>query len=524
LELGILGYVEPAYPRFDLTYDEKLALLRKQRGRRISPCPDTPMDVDLGANSRYRTYKFARGVYAELRTMPTPTSNTHTQQLDFVQLPSENMGSALRYWCHSSLQSDIDDFAIDPVLDLLVLLRIDVQRLASAGDHMEGVFVIQLHSLESGTAHPAALFPELSWVKDVGYDVSWLYEIYICGKVLAITFYPWGYSQGTLVVWDWTSGNVLLVRYSLADSVCAYGTDLFFFQSLTSDDVSHRSLTVVQDRFVIVPRDVYEARSSCPLIGYLDVYDLRQASSTALVHNPGPVVALQLPRLKQDNTCNLVKNDTTSFRCLAPAVSQAHCPSLCPPSPKLYELDSKRGQVCLISVNVSIRAGLGSSRGNVTGVLCIPSSVFSSVLLSHPLGSSNNPVIPWELWGKETTWLSVSVSAVIGRHTPYASSLTTTIETRLPGSIVLWDFSPLRLWLNTTAANGEKDQTSTSDDTVDNNKRTFADNYLKDLFSSGHTKSSRPFLRNTVKLREHLTPNHSVLISDEHSKYTSRDW
>jgi hypothetical protein len=188
------------------------------------------MDVNLGFESNSKTHMFARGVYAELRAMPTPTSNIHTQQLDCIQLPSENSGSALRYWCHSSLRSDIDDFAIDPALDLLVLLRLDGQRLGSTGFYTEHTFIIQMYSLESGTAHPQALAPEYSWVEEAESDAYWFYEIYICGKILAIVFYPRSHLQGTLVVWDWTSGNVLLVRFSVVDEVCI---KLAYFSSLS---------------------------------------------------------------------------------------------------------------------------------------------------------------------------------------------------------------------------------------------------------------------------------------------------
>jgi hypothetical protein len=285
-------------------------------------------------------------------------------------------------------------------------------------------------------------------------------------------------------------------------------------------------LTILQDRFVIFPQDVDDVTAFCSPIGNLNVYDLRQASSTSSVHNPGPVASLQLPRLKRDDTHNYVKTGRTSFRCSMPVVSQSHCPSLYRSLPKLYDLDGERGEVCLIGVNVDICEAPGSPSGtNATGVLCIPSSVFSSVLLSHSVGSSSGLIIPWELWGKGTTWLSVPVFTAMKHPIPYVSGLTTTIETRLPGSIVLWDFSPLRLWLSTSVADGEQDQTSTnSSATVDNEQRvTFADDYLESVFSAGqYTKASRSFLRSTFELCERLTSGHSIMISDEHSKYTSQ--
>jgi hypothetical protein len=73
-----------------------------------------------------------------------------------------------------------------------------------------------------------------------------------------------------------------------------------------------------------------------------------------------------------------------------------------------------------------------------TGWLCIPSSTIYEAVSKHV--TSGMIMLPWELWGKRTSWIRDA-------HTYWppgaclVSGLRTAAATQLQGPIVIWDFS-----------------------------------------------------------------------------------
>ncbi|KAG9125732.1 hypothetical protein FRC07_006446 [Ceratobasidium sp. 392] len=64
LELDSCGYVEPANPRRDLNYADKLRLIRDTRGRWMNPSSVKPTVIELPVNTaRSPTYEYSDGIY-----------------------------------------------------------------------------------------------------------------------------------------------------------------------------------------------------------------------------------------------------------------------------------------------------------------------------------------------------------------------------------------------------------------------------------------------------------------------------
>lgn len=206
LDLEACGYVEPQTPRSDLSYSEKLEVIRSHKLRWSSPQIISPGVYEIctaeGSQSTYNSGVYVRSARIS-DTMPGAT-----RQLHFYQLPSSNRGTEYKYWLIPDLGVDVHFFAIDPEQDLLVLVELHSTHPEECS------YILHLRTISTGEAHPKLPFGRaalayqspLTWAP----MLSPFFEI--CGHLLAVMF-PSRHGLGSsyIVVWDWISGIELTV-------------------------------------------------------------------------------------------------------------------------------------------------------------------------------------------------------------------------------------------------------------------------------------------------------------------------
>jgi hypothetical protein len=192
----------------DLTYAEKIELLRNHAKRWNHPGSVVPVRCEVPINEPLSKYKFSKGVFAwALRHEGT----NFIRQIHFLQLPSQNRGTDSKHWCISEVPMNVRHFRADPEQDLLVLLEIS-----------ETVYKIHLRSMTTGEAHPRAAPAQSTLVhKPRSEDPDSEHGLLspLCGRLLSATFESWDAKSEDfyVVIWDWITGEQL--------SVCPFRID-----------------------------------------------------------------------------------------------------------------------------------------------------------------------------------------------------------------------------------------------------------------------------------------------------------
>ena len=197
LELDAFGYVEPVNPRCDLTYAEKIDIVRNHRrrwNRLDSIKANTVHFSDVSA------WEYTDGVFVRL--------SRRTRQLHFYQLPSRNRGVEYKYWATPSLGMDIRDFGINPGEDLLALLEVQTPH------YDQGAYNVHIRSMATGEIHSCASAGNsvLTYQHSTSLHQHASVSFEIAGSLLAMAF-P---SRDTdfpsrVVMWNWTVGEELFV-------------------------------------------------------------------------------------------------------------------------------------------------------------------------------------------------------------------------------------------------------------------------------------------------------------------------
>ena len=214
LELDACGYVEPANPRWNLTYAQKLEIVRKHRSRWDHPEKVIPTVVGPLPNEHDATNKFVGGVYVQ--SMRNPFSLI--RQLHFYQLPSPNKGTEYKYWTITDVGLDARDFGIDPEQDLLVLLE------GEPGYQHGGTYMVHLRTMSTNEAHPKISDGYSTIVHQHPMELPRAANVYfeMSGQLLAILFRSGRrHVQSYVVIWDWTTGTEL----SVSRRICARMND-----------------------------------------------------------------------------------------------------------------------------------------------------------------------------------------------------------------------------------------------------------------------------------------------------------
>ncbi|EPQ57726.1 hypothetical protein GLOTRDRAFT_36223 [Gloeophyllum trabeum ATCC 11539] len=119
--------------------------------------------------------------------------------LAFNLLPGHARGISAKEWRFENFSFSIEDYVIDPVQDLLIVLP--AQDAAPPR--------LYLSSLSTGEPHPLALESELSYPSGLIYDH---FKLYLSGGFLGAQFRPAGGEPTEhLIVWSWKDGSICLV-------------------------------------------------------------------------------------------------------------------------------------------------------------------------------------------------------------------------------------------------------------------------------------------------------------------------
>ena len=197
LELDACGYIEPVNPRRDLTYAEKIDVVRSHRERWNRLDGINANAIHFSGVSKW---EYTEGIFVRY--------SWHTRQLHFYQLPSRNRGVEYKYWAIPNLGMSIADFGIDPGQDLLVFLEVQNTQ------YNQGAYNVHIRSMTSGEIHPRA--PAGNSVLPYQHSTFLLrstsVSFEIAGSLLAAVFPSRDVnSPSRVVIWNWTAGVELLV-------------------------------------------------------------------------------------------------------------------------------------------------------------------------------------------------------------------------------------------------------------------------------------------------------------------------
>ncbi|KAI0271411.1 hypothetical protein BC834DRAFT_441182 [Gloeopeniophorella convolvens] len=137
--------------------------------------------------------------------------------IELVQIPSRLRGIPLRRWT-LNLDFSLRDFGMDPSQDLLVAVERttgDAPRLCR----------IRLCTLSTGKGHPlAAKAATLEYSRAASENPQglWSYSIRISGNYVGVLFLDHHDDDNDLVVWDWTTGDIMMELTAIAISAFSF--------------------------------------------------------------------------------------------------------------------------------------------------------------------------------------------------------------------------------------------------------------------------------------------------------------
>lgn len=203
LELENLEYAEPANPRRDLTYAEKIKELWEHRTRLLHLNTAESTLIELG---HYVSGWFIGGSSNLLLRMSGPRRYNTYRRLDFYRLASGNCKTTFESWSLTdTIGIEIEHVVADPESDLLVLfdrlynpnrVRAQLRSLRPGADQLASIHTPTLQVLETSAAYRIEI------------------NANIVGKILAVTI-QYSPSLTQFVIWDWTSGAQLTVSSTI---------------------------------------------------------------------------------------------------------------------------------------------------------------------------------------------------------------------------------------------------------------------------------------------------------------------
>ena len=190
---------------------ERQRFLRSYQSNWDSLIPQKTITITIPDHG---TYELAGGVYG---LVPNSTPNS----IQFYRLPSVSRGIEMEEWSIEDLDFSIDDFTMESAYDLLTVFTYKsgqyVYRLLPSlpcyTDHRPSVKV-HLLKLSDGKPHPRARNPLLEYEIPLSpTENGWRLEVVIWENRLGCLFTSALENQwvDSLVVWDWTTGDLIRV-------------------------------------------------------------------------------------------------------------------------------------------------------------------------------------------------------------------------------------------------------------------------------------------------------------------------
>ncbi|KAG8741063.1 hypothetical protein FRC10_003403 [Ceratobasidium sp. 414] len=363
LELDSLGYSAPLHPRSDISYDEKIKLLRRMRdpsGQSVdmASCIDLDLTPPVISNCQ-----FARGVFAQ----GEPSLDV-VRSLRLYQLSSSNKNTSYEHWQLSNLGVNAHDFKIDPDLDLLVLLEADP---APGDPDTDLIRRFHIRSLRTGLPHPLAAVPVIvSPDKFTSTFVPASFQI--VGRFVALLSYTnqlLSSDSPRISVWDWTTGDLV-----------------------TFADVAGNCFAFTSDTCFVIGRD--RRRYATEVIGSLEVYTFDPSRPGRRARH---IASLLLPTTPE-GPCHasshfvFVPFGSLSFS------ANGFAPSTVPP--RIYDLSPSSHYICL---NIRAYHIQNYPSEMPKGTLFIPAASILDAI-SNISSRGSNVRVPWENWARGTSW------------------------------------------------------------------------------------------------------------------------
>ncbi|CAE6535311.1 unnamed protein product [Rhizoctonia solani] len=124
LELDTCGYTLPPISRPDLSYEEMRNKLREHREAWQDPSSCGTDSIEISPRTRINL-TLVDGVFAygHVWSGEDIDSIQNIDEIQFHQLRSINKGTGYKSWCHCDFGFSVEAFAIQPEIDLLVLIE-----------------------------------------------------------------------------------------------------------------------------------------------------------------------------------------------------------------------------------------------------------------------------------------------------------------------------------------------------------------------------------------------------------------
>jgi hypothetical protein len=205
LELRKSGYTIPEIIRKDISYTRMIQMLQ-DKWKRIEV--GEPKFIHSPDQDDFKTY-FADGVYAYCYRFEDHDDGSCRSNIHFYQLSSPNTGIEFKDWSHNNLDISVRAFAIQPRIDLMVLLE-SYAYLDERGRFMKR-YRIHLRSMSTNQPHPCAVdaAPLLNLGRLEYHFITRRPPIHIYGRMLSLIFRPDlddPVGEPLIVVFDWVAG------------------------------------------------------------------------------------------------------------------------------------------------------------------------------------------------------------------------------------------------------------------------------------------------------------------------------
>ncbi|CAE6467352.1 unnamed protein product [Rhizoctonia solani] len=399
LELDKSGYVAPRLIRQDLDYAEMIQAIRNHRNRWKHVQLGEPKSIEVpdAVNTFLHERYFIDDVHV-LHFGAMSTDGDITTSLHFHQLPSFNKGTDYKFWVHEGMGFTACSLAIQPEIDLMVLLEYCPLEPTTSWHQVDQSYRIHLRTMSSNKPHPLAMSsaPFLDVGKLPHRHFDDLSPMSLYGRILALRFVPNPHRPAFkpfVVLFDWIVG-VEIGRVQLE----SYAGCFISFLS--------------EEYFVVSQGYKYDVPSTNQA-GNLLIFHIPLCVEEPQDRRARHIATLPFPRLRNH------QNELRLRLCgeVSPIPDTTFWSKRIKPTPKIYELN-RWNHICLHYETFDMgnpprtsgqpqwcfRKDLGTC-----GLLYISSRALLA-LAANPFDSRrpNEPVvIPWETWGSYAACLPV---------------------------------------------------------------------------------------------------------------------
>ncbi|KIK39544.1 hypothetical protein CY34DRAFT_769076 [Suillus luteus UH-Slu-Lm8-n1] len=221
IELAVSGMEDGAHSQ--LTATSRLALLKERNFCWDALRWGATKDLSLPLQDSGDLWELSGGIFAQSHLSANPPS------LRLLQFPSQYRNIRVNSW-RIPLLRNIQDFTIDPVQDLLVLVEkpIVIPTHNNVKEHVR--IHIHLLSMATGQVHPSVAVQVINHDLDMQCTSEDLHlSIQVSGGLLGVLFLPSNdnppYNKiPEVAVWDWMRGELVLIRSSREIATFAFLT------------------------------------------------------------------------------------------------------------------------------------------------------------------------------------------------------------------------------------------------------------------------------------------------------------